>query len=83
MLAPCAEERALFPGESVRGDVATEAIPHADHPRGVLTFGVGLAGGDHRTTEVAHEWLDRADRALYAAKRKGRDRVCRTTRPAA
>jgi diguanylate cyclase len=41
-------------------------------PRG-QTFSVGIAVWDG--AESPEELLDRADRALYAAKRAGRDRV--------
>jgi diguanylate cyclase len=43
------------------------ATPHAQ------TFSAGLAGWDGR--EVSEELVARADRALYAAKAAGRDRV--------
>lgn len=58
--------------EGVRRAIAAMAVP--GHPAMQVTVSIGLSvaiAGD--TTD---SWLKRADDALYAAKRAGRDRVC-------
>ena len=41
---------------------------------GRVTISIGVA--EHRVAESSDNLLERADRALYAAKRTGRNRVC-------
>ena len=48
---------------------------------GQVTISVGVA--QYRPGESAHDLVERADRALYEAKRTGRDRVCPTRQAAA
>jgi diguanylate cyclase (GGDEF)-like protein len=59
-------------------------IPRPGQARGTLTASVGLALTDHRAGRTFFEVLDTADRALYRAKARGRDRVefvvCRSRR---
>lgn len=60
--------------ERVRAAVETLAIP-SGLGDGALTMSIGIARleGGHEVAPV--EWLDRADEALYRAKRGGRNRV--------
>lgn len=60
--------------QRLAGEQLAEAILE-DHP-GPVTLSIGLVavGGEHAATSV-DELLSRADRALYAAKRGGKDRV--------
>lgn len=60
--------------ERVRAAVEALAIP-SGRGEGVLTMSIGIARleGGHDVPPV--EWLDRADEALYRAKRGGRNRV--------
>lgn len=58
--------------EAVRQAVAAMAVP--GQPGLAVTVSIGLSmAGAGETTEC---WMKRADDALYAAKRGGRDRVC-------
>ena len=55
-------------------------IPHPDSPQGWVTVSIGFAVA--RVGGTAHETLERADAALYAAKARGRNRVeCAVRRP--
>ena len=54
--------------EYVRGEFGGE------HEGAVTTLSAGVA--EHRPGETLRELMRRADLALYAAKREGRDRVC-------
>ena len=75
---PCALAPAL--AEAVRAGVAALGLTHADHPRGILTLGIGLAHSAWDPGAATQDRLRSADEALYAAKRQGRDRV-RLARP--
>jgi diguanylate cyclase (GGDEF)-like protein len=75
----------LLPGQSLelataileRGRKAVEAcaIPHRDCPAGVVTVSAGVAAIKTGETDPVERGLRRADRALYAAKRAGGNRV--------
>ena len=64
---------ALEVGERIRKNVRDLDLTHAgiEHP---ITVSVGVAMGTS-AGEVIEDIVERADRALYAAKRTGRDRV--------
>lgn len=49
--------------------------PHTGVDAGIVTVSIGVASFDHATDRGAGSLLERADRALYAAKHAGRDRV--------
>lgn len=54
--------------------LAAQAIPHADSAVSAhLTASIGIAS-IHAQDETAHALVERADRALYAAKEQGRNR---------
>lgn len=64
-------EDAVPVAERVRAAVERAALPHPHGERGILTVSIGVAAG----TDEVGELLDRADGALYEAKRTGRNRV--------
>ncbi len=51
-----------------------EAIPHLDSPSGFLTVSIGVAWWPASTAMDRDSLLLSADKALYAAKKQGRDR---------
>jgi len=61
--------------ERIRAAVAALGIDHADHPAGHVTISVGVVALPAGVDTDALRAVDLADRALYAAKRDGRDRV--------
>lgn len=76
LLDNCVVSAALAIGERLRLAVIDEAIPHLNRPdgRGIVTVSLGIAvSGDGR--EIIYEMVNRADMALYEAKRQGRDRL--------
>ena len=73
---------ALLVAERIRRSVARIALEHGDSPHGVVTISAGVACVESGTIEVECENLLRAaDRALYAAKAKGRNMVCGVPSP--
>ena len=50
-------------------------IPHGASPFGRVTSSIGVAQLVPGRTQTFQELLERADRALYAAKQAGRNRV--------
>ena len=65
---------ALTLGERLRAAVAGLRVPTADAPDLTITLSVGVAVLD-TLGEDADAWIRRADRALYAAKARGRNTV--------
>jgi diguanylate cyclase (GGDEF)-like protein/PAS domain S-box-containing protein len=65
--------------ERILSAIGAEAIPHSDSPSGSLTVSIGLA------CWPGNKWLDRdalllsADKALYEAKKQGRNRYVMST----
>jgi diguanylate cyclase (GGDEF)-like protein len=62
--------------EQVRAAVEALQIPHERGVGGVVTVSIGVAGRDGPADESPIELFARADGALYAAKKAGRNRVC-------
>jgi len=74
ILPGTARETALQRAEVVRAGVKELHVQHFDQPLGAVTVSIGVAiSPDHGTTVAS--LLERADAALYIAKRAGRDRV--------
>ncbi len=82
VLADADGRTAMILAEQVRAAVArlTVATREGVEVRVTVSAGVALDTADQRA-ESADDLVDAADRALYAAKRAGRDRVTSATRP--
>jgi len=76
ILANTPADGAAHVARRLREALVDQAIPHAASEFGLVTVSVGVAtwqpGPDPDPTPLLHA----ADRALYAAKNSGRDRVC-------
>lgn len=82
LLDDCVTSAALAIGERLRLAVINEAIPHLNRPDGreIVTVSLGIAvSGDGG--EVIYDMVNRADTALYEAKRQGRDRLVLASGP--
>lgn len=51
------------------------AVSWPRHPERTVTVSIGLCGSAERSSVGADQWIESADKALYAAKRSGRNRV--------
>ena len=72
LLADLDEERARERAESVR--TAVGRLAHPGNERGIQVTST-MGGTMYRPGETAAELMHRADEALYAAKREGRNRL--------
>jgi diguanylate cyclase (GGDEF)-like protein len=79
-ILPASVETAMMVGERVRAAFANKGVEIAGHAMNA-TVSIGIAGAMAERAQVAG-LLARADRALYAAKAAGRNRLC-TDRDAA
>ena len=66
---------ALDVARRVLAAIAALDIPHGASPLGRVTSSIGVAQLVPRPNHTSQELLERADRALYAAKQAGRNRV--------
>jgi diguanylate cyclase (GGDEF)-like protein len=67
--------RATALGEDVRGAVEELLVTHAEAPCGLVTISVGVASLVPDKKQSPAHLVEAADRALYAAKRRGRNTV--------
>jgi diguanylate cyclase (GGDEF)-like protein len=61
--------------ERLREGIEKLRIVHENSPRGAITISVGAASAVPAAGEGAQALLQRADEALYEAKRRGRNTV--------
>ncbi len=75
LLPGCGLEDAKKIAEAARAEVRAANIPHPSSESGFVTVSVGVAGRIPGKVDEPAKLVAIADRALYAAKRLGRDRV--------
>lgn len=74
LLPEAGREVADSVAERIRQQVHAADIAHLAAPQGRVTVSIGIAVGEPAESTIA--LLNRADQALYRAKRDGRDRAC-------
>ena len=72
ILPDTSEAQACQAMERLREQVASYRNPQLPHLR--ISLSIGLAAF-HADLESAEHWLEQADKALYCAKRRGRDQI--------
>jgi diguanylate cyclase (GGDEF)-like protein len=76
ILPDTSSEQARAHANAIRAHVAALAIPHSPAAaRPHVTLSIGVASFDKRRLNQAAALIEAADKALYVAKRAGRDRV--------
>ena len=75
LLQGAGTQEAMCWAETARGALQACAIPHAGSTHGRVTVSFGIAVVDPGAEGDIRGLMERADGALYAAKRSGRDRV--------
>jgi diguanylate cyclase (GGDEF)-like protein len=76
LLLPDTEiEGAISVAEIVRDRIEMLQLPHAKSPMGVVTASFGAAAVTAGRTQTTEDLVRAADRALYEAKRQGRNRL--------
>lgn len=69
--------KTLSVAERLRQNIEALAVEHQGSGKGILTISCGVAVFDKEGKNTSWETvLDRADKALYAAKSQGRNKVC-------
>ncbi|WP_223961463.1 sensor domain-containing diguanylate cyclase [Paraburkholderia sabiae] len=75
LLQNCEQVEASASAERVRAAVESLRLAHRQSPSQAVTLSIGVAQGEMRHPSDVAELFERADSALYMAKRMGRNRV--------
>ena len=67
---------ALKIAERIRSDVERTAVPRADGSDTHVTISIGVYSQSPQPGDLANDFVTGADKALYAAKNSGRNKVC-------
>lgn len=74
-MAPGADEGAIETlANRIRREIESRSVAPEEH--GEITVTASFGGSTLNPDETFRDLLERADRALYDAKRNGRNRVC-------
>lgn len=73
--ANCSQEEAAALAEAVRAEIEALGLPHPSSASGVVTASFGVAGGIPQRDTTGEALIRSADKALFEAKRAGRNRV--------
>ena len=76
LLADSDWSRALETAERIRAGVESAVFVLADGRETKITVSIGLNSQVPASNDSIHDFVSRADKALYAAKREGKNRVC-------
>ena len=68
---------ALMVAEKIRHAISELNIPHVSSPTGQVALSIGIASAAPGFDNPPDDLIIAADKALYRAKKEGRDRVCR------
>lgn len=77
LLLDCPEHHALVIAERIRIGVQNHSFILPDHTAVSITISIGVATYPNTVTvPIGHALVDMADKALYVAKKTGRNKVC-------
>jgi diguanylate cyclase (GGDEF)-like protein len=76
ILKETGQQDALLVAERIRQGIEALQLPHAASGAGIVTISAGVAARRPCEGGTASELVAAADRALYAAKKGGRNRTC-------
>lgn len=75
ILSDCDPERGKASAERYRRAIEELSVSHSGSTSGIVTISIGMAPLNLSSGQTLEGWLEKADVALYDAKRSGRNRV--------